>query len=150
MLRGLLDESRDGLIVLDENGAILEANAAAARLVGHDRTRLVGKPLAVAGALADRRRLRRELGRLGRGEQVVLELKLLHGDEPCSVSLRALQAAPRRVAVALSPDQPIVPRPTRPPAAERLEFFVLRFPYAVVALHRDLRVAFANVHARAL
>ena len=136
--------------MLDEHGAILEANAAAATLVGHDRARLVGKPLAAVVALDDRPRFRRELGRLGSGEQVVLELRLLHGDEPCSVSLRALQTVPRRVAVALSPDRPIVPRPPRPQAAERLEFFVLRFPYAVVALHRDLRVAFANGHARAL
>lgn len=35
-------------------------------------------------------------------------------------------------------------------ADDRLERFLLRFPYAVVALHRDLRVAFANEHARAL
>jgi signal transduction histidine kinase len=152
VLRGLLDEARDGLLVLDEHGAILEANHAAARLLGHDATRLVGKPLAAVVSLDDRRRFRRELGRLGAGEQVVFDVRLLHGDAACTVSLRALPVTvPRRVAAVVSPERLLLPEPERPRSSERLQYFVLRFPYAVVAFRRpDLRIAFANGEARAL
>jgi signal transduction histidine kinase len=151
VLRGLLDESRDGLLLLDEHGAIVEANAAAATMLGHERSGLVGKPLAAMVGLDDRRRFRRELGRLGAGEPVVLELRLLHGDESCGISLHALTATvPRRVAVAISLERPRPPAPPRPRASERLQSFVLRFPYPVIAFRRDLRVAFANGHARTL
>jgi PAS domain S-box-containing protein len=151
VLRGLLDEARDGLLVLDEHGSILEANKAAGRLFAHDSARLVGKPLAAVVTLADRKSFRRELGRLGSGEQVTLEVRLLNGGMPCTVSLHALPATvPRRIAVSVSPDKPLRPEPPRPRSSERLQFFVLRFPYAVVAFRRDLRIAFANGHARAL
>ena len=151
MLRGLLDEAQDGLLVLDEHGAILEANVAAARLVGHDASRLVGKPLAAVVALEDRRRFRSELGRLGSSEPASFEVRLLHGDRQCVVSLRTLPATvPRRVAVAISPDRPLPPLPVRTHSSERLQSFVMRFPYAVVAFRRDLRIAFANGHARTL
>ena len=151
MLRGLLDEARDGLLVLDEHGAVVEANRTAARLLGHDAPRLVGKPLAAVVALDDRRRFRREIGRLGGGEGVVLDLRLLHGDTACSVLLRVLPVTvPRRIAVVVSPDRPLPPEPPRMRASERLQSFVLRFPYAVVAFTHDLRVAFANGHARTL
>jgi signal transduction histidine kinase len=151
VLRGLLDEAPDGLLVLDEHGAILEANHAAARLLGHDAARLAGKPLAAVVALDDRRRFRRELGRLGGGEQVVFDVRLLHGDAACTVSLRALPVTvPRRVAAVISPERPLPPPPERPRSSERLQYFVLRFPYAVLAFHPDLRIAFANGEARTL
>lgn len=134
VLRGLLDWSRDGLLVLDEEGAIVEANTAAATLLGTGRSSLGGRLLADLVRPVDRPRLRRELAA---AEPALLELRLPHHDVECTISLRALpETVPRRVAVSIS--------------TERFERFLLRFPYAVVALRRDLRVAFANDHARAL
>lgn len=151
MLRGLLDEAQEGLLALDEHGAILEANSAAVRLLGHDPSRLVGKPLAAVVSLDDRRRFRSELRRLDPNEPASFEVRLLHGDRQCVVSLRRLPATvPRRIVVALSPDEPLPPVPVQPRTSERLQSFVLRFPYAVVAFRPDLRIAFANGHARAL
>ena len=145
MLRGLLDEANDGLIVLDEDGIVLEANAAAATMLGQGGSGLVGKPLADGVAGTDRRRLREGLRRLGAGERMLLDLRLLHGGASSTVSLRALPGAgPRRVAVAIPPERP------RPRTNERVDSLLLRFPHAVVGLHRDFRVAFANAHARSL
>lgn len=139
MLRGVLDESHDGLLLLDEHGAILEANTAAAALLGVQRSALDGRLLADLLPEAERQRL---AAQLAEPEPTALELRL-RGDVHCTTSLRALPGTtPRRVAVAISVE------PAR--TDERLEPFLLRFPYAVVALHRNLRVAFANDHARAL
>jgi two-component system, OmpR family, phosphate regulon sensor histidine kinase PhoR len=149
MLRDVLDESRDGLLVLDERGIILEGNKAAAGLLGHERSRLAGKPFVALVSLADRHDLRNELGRLGATAPASLALRLLHADAECIASLRPLPGSPRRIAVALMADGPLPQEPPFP-MAERLNSFVLRFPYAVVALRRDLTIAFANGHARAL
>lgn len=134
VLRAVLDGSRDGLLVLDDHGAILEANTAAAALLGTERSSLAGRQLADFVRRADGSRLRRELDAT---EPALLELRLPHNDVECTVSLRALpDTAPRRVAVSIS--------------TERFEPLLLRFPHAVLALRRDLRLAFANDHARAL
>jgi PAS domain S-box-containing protein len=144
VLRGLLDEAGDALLVLDEHGAILEANRAAARLIGHDAAPLVGEPLTALVPADDRRRIQRELRLLGDGEQIVFDVRLLQGEAACTVSLRALPATePRRIAAIVSPKRP-------PRTSERLQSFVLRFPYAVVAFGPDLRIAFANGEAQAL
>lgn len=136
MLRGLLDEARDGLLVLDEDGAILEANRAAARLLGQDDALLVGTSLADVVSL-DEPRFRRELRQLGGGEQAVFDVRTLQGEVAGTVSLRALPGTgPRCIAAVVSP--------------ERLQPFFLRFPYAVVGFSSDLRIAFANDDARAL
>lgn len=151
VLRGLLDEAGEALLVLDEHGVIVEANRAAARLLGRDAARLVSEPLTTAVSAGDRRRIGRELGRLGAGEQVVFDLRLLQGDVACTVSLRALPVtAPRRIAAVISPERHLPAAPGRPRSWERLQSFVLRFPYAVVAFGPDLHIAFANGEAQAL
>ncbi len=151
MLRGLVDEANDGLIVLDEDGIVLVANTAAATMLGRGGSGLVGKPLGAGVAGSDRRLLREGLRRLGAGERVLLDLRLLHGGGSSTVSLRVLPGAgPRRIAVAISPERPAAPTPPRPRTTERVDSLLLRLPYAVVGLHRDFRVAFANAHARSL
>jgi signal transduction histidine kinase len=147
----VLDEAHEGLLALDRNGTILEANATAGVLLRHEQRRLIGKPLAARIALADRRLFRTALASLEPGEVKTLDLRLDEMHSEVQLSLRVLpRTAGSVVAVTISSEHPVQidalqPRPTR-----RIEYFVLRFPYAVVALRSDLHVAFANGRARAL
>jgi signal transduction histidine kinase len=151
VLRGMLDEAREGLLALDEHGTILEANMTAALLLGHERSRLIGKPFAARIALVDRRRFRAALGTLGPGPPATLELGLLEVEPRVRISLRALpRTSPRVVAVALTAETPIRVDIVQPAARRRVEHFFLRFPSAVVALREDQRVAFANGRARTM
>ena len=86
-LAGLLPEP---MLLVDEEGRILEANAAAASLLGEDRHRLAGGPL--AGRLADPpEKLRRYLATCARSRQLL----------PGALTLRPAGAARRfRVAQA--------------------------------------------------
>jgi PAS domain S-box-containing protein len=151
VLRGVLDEASEGLLALDEHGAIVEANATAAGMLGHERHRLAGKPFAALVALADRRELRRCFGGLKPGAAESLELRLLGRERPIHVRLRLLTGTSQRVvAVRLAERTPAVAAPTPMHQPDRVEYFLLRFPYAIVALRPDLRIAFANGRARAL
>jgi two-component system, OmpR family, phosphate regulon sensor histidine kinase PhoR len=151
VLRGVLDEASEGLLALDAHGAIVEANATAAGMLGHDRKRLAGKPFVALVALADRREFRRCFGNLRPGAAETLKLRLLGRETPIHVRLRLLTAhAPQVVAVLLAEQAPLVAAPVHTHPPDRVEYFLLRFPYAVVALRPDLRVAFANGRARAL
>ena len=151
MLRSVLDEASEGLLALDEHGAIVEANATAAAMLSHDRNRLAGKPFAALVALADRREFRRCFGSLKPATAAGLRLRLLGREAPVHVRLRLLKGtSPPIVAVLLAERSPVVPAPARPHRPDRLEFFLLRFPYAIVALRPGLRVAFANGRARTL
>lgn len=143
--------AQQGLLALDDQGSIVEANAAAAALLGHEQKRLAGKPLAALVALDDRRRFRRELGRLEPGKPALLELRFLHGDVPAVVLLSVVpRTNPRRIAVSLRGDvQHPRPEPQQHEGA-MLEMLMFRFPSAVVALDPDLRVVFANRRARSL
>lgn len=60
----LFSEAPDGYLVTDIHGKILEANRAAATLLGVPQTRLVSKPLAVFIAESDRDTFRRQINRL--------------------------------------------------------------------------------------
>jgi two-component system, OmpR family, phosphate regulon sensor histidine kinase PhoR len=147
----VLDEASEGLLALDEHGAIVEANATGAAMLGHDRNRLAGKPFAALIALADRREFRRTFGSLRPGAAESLELRLLGRETPIHVRLRLLKGTSQRVvAVLLAEREPVVAAPPHPHQPDRLEYFLLRFPYAIVALRPDLRIAFANGRARAL
>jgi signal transduction histidine kinase len=127
---------------------VLEANAAAAGILRHDRKRLIGKPFVATIALADRRRLRRALLR-PTSDATTLEVHLLRDSEPWTLVLRPLpRLVPRTFTVSLTREKMSPPPPPRP--LPRPEHFVLRFPFAVVALRRDLRIAFVNNRARAL
>ena len=154
MLRGLLDQSRDGLLALDEKGTIIEANLAAAAILAHKRSALVGKPLAALVALDDRRALRTALIHATLKDER-LELRFHDGGAPWTVTVRVVPGtSPRTVVAALVPTsdgQPVgQQQPKARPRGERIEQFALRFPHAVVALDRDGRVAFANARARAV
>ena len=147
----MLDEASEGLLALDEHGAIVEANAIAAAMLGHDRRRLAGKPFAALVGLVDRREFRRTFGSLKPGAARSLELRLLGRETPIHVRLRLLKGTSKRVvAVLLAEREPVVAAPAHPHQPDRLEYFLLRFPYAIVALRPDLRIAFANGRARAL
>ena len=151
MLRGVLDEASEGLLALDEHGAIVEANAAAAALLGHDRRRLHGKPFAALVALDDRRQFRRSFGALKPGAAELLELRLLGRDLPIHVRLRLLPANGERVtSVVLAEQRPADVGAVREDRSDRLEYFLLRLPYGIVAFRSDLRIAFANARARTL
>ena len=147
----MLDEAHEGLLALDEHGAILEANVTAALLLGHERGRLLGKPLAARVALEDRRRFRAAFGALAPGRPTTIDVTLLETSPHVRITLRVLpRTAPRVIVAAITADGPIRLDIARPMARRRVEEFFLRFPYAVVALRGDLRVAFANGRARTM
>jgi signal transduction histidine kinase len=151
LLRELLDDAHDGLVALDENGAIIEANEAAARLLQRDRRYLVGKPFAAFVPLDRRRMYRHNLGLALRDEPANLELPLGPDGLQSTISMRLVpRSAPPRIAVALVSGA--VRTPDRPEHADsiRPESFFLRLPYAVVGVRSDLQVAFANAWARGL
>ena len=152
MLRALLDDAREGLLALDEHGTIVEANESAARILGHMRSALIGKPLAALVVLPDRRVFRRALGILQSGDEHELRLRVHNDPQPWLTTLRLPpRASPRRILVRLAREGELSPPPPPPPPAERgVEHLLLRFPHAVVSLRGDLRVAFANTRARAL
>lgn len=151
MLRGVLDEASEGLLALDEHGAIVEANATAAGMLGHGRHLLAGKPFAALVALADRREFRRRFGGLKPGAAESLQLRLLGREQPIHVRLRLLTGTSQPVvAVLLAERRPVAVPPAPAHRPDRVEYFLLRFPYAIVALRPDLRIAFANGRARAL
>ncbi len=151
LLRELLDDAGDGLVALDENGTIIEANEAAARFLKRARRYLIGKPFAAFVPLDQRRMYRHNLGLALRDEPTHLELPLGPHGLQSTISMRLVpRSSPPRVAVALVSGA--VPARDRPEhaGAIRPESFFLRLPYAVVGLHADLRVAFANAWARNL
>jgi signal transduction histidine kinase len=149
----LLHDARDGLLALDENGTIVEANEAATARLGRARLQLIGKALADFVRLEERRSFRRALLHLTPGESVTLELAVGDPPQANTVSLRVVpRLAPRVTAVTLLADpSPAAPAVRQSPATEfRLDRFFVRFPQAVVGIRRDLRVAFANHPARRL
>jgi signal transduction histidine kinase len=106
-------------------------------------------------ALDDRRTFRQAFGAVLSGKHVAPELRLVGRDEPWAVVMRAVpRVSPRSVAVSISGTGGMPPPPPPPPPPpeprDRLEHFALRFPFAVVALRPDLRVAFTNSRARQL
>lgn len=149
----MLDQSLDGLLALDANGTIIEANQAAGSILRHDRRGLVGKPLAAIVALGDRRALRHAIGRVT-SVGTELELHIRDESDPWTVALRALHTDPRTLVVAFTPRNKaqyrrVVPQKRAPRRIDRVERFALRFPHAVVALRSNGAVAFANGRARA-
>jgi signal transduction histidine kinase len=149
VLRGLLEAAGDGLLALDEHGMIVEANQAAAALLGTEQVQLSGTPLAARFDVSDRRRFRQSLSGLRSGTTKSLQLKLLEGSSPVQVFLHALPVRQRVVAVTLSAGEPTEPS-SPPPPDDAIKQFVLRFPGAAVAVRRDLRVAYANAQAHTL
>ena len=77
--RELFDAAPDGLLVTDENGKILEANAAAAELLEVPLSRLSGEALAAFVAPQSRRALRRALLELTQRRERIAECDLRLG-----------------------------------------------------------------------
>ena len=127
----MLDGAREGLLALDEQGTIVEANAAAAAILGEQREQLLGRQLVSLIAPADRAAFTAARAALD-GE----ELRLVVRGVPASMTMRA--AGRRQIAVSIT-------RPQRD-----LESFALRLPFGVVGIEPDLRVAFANASAAEL
>lgn len=147
VLRALLDDAPQGLLAVDENGTILEANAAAARILGRDPRRIRGKQLAAFVDLQEQRAFRHALGAAAAGEQARVELTL--GERRTAIGLRPVPTTPLRIAVTLDAPEgaPAPPPPEPPPPLDR---FFLRLPYAAIGFDGELRVVFANGHARRL
>jgi PAS domain S-box-containing protein len=158
LMRALLDVSGEGLLALDEHGAILEANEPAARLLGRLRTHLLGKPFATLVALDDRRRFRQAFGTAAQTPlRVEAELRLHGQSERMTVVLEAVSARAQpalvtaRLLTGTGGLPPPLPLPPPPPDARReLDRIFRRFPHGVVGLWPDLRVAFINARARTL
>jgi two-component system phosphate regulon sensor histidine kinase PhoR len=150
ILHALLDDARDGIFALDENGLILHANAAAAAHLGRHRSFVIGKPFASFVAVNDRRRLRSALAtsEVGHAE---LAVELAATGATGRIALRRLGTEPSIVALVM-PVEREPPPATRPPVdvVSALDGFFLRFPNGVVGFSRDGRVAFANRRARHL
>jgi signal transduction histidine kinase len=148
LLRALLDATGDGLLALDEHGAVVEANEAAAVLLGHRRPELAGKPLTALVAPGAAPRLGAALAALDADGAGELEIELLDGGA-VRATLRRLPAhagAFATVRVDRAGDE------GAPPRQQQLELFDVFafFPYAVVALRSDLTVVFANRRAKQL
>lgn len=152
LLRGLIDESQDGLVALDERGAILEANLAAATILGQDRDRLIGTPFIATVALADRRPLRRVLSDAdGNGQHI--DVRFHDSEDHFTLTLRVLPEATRQIVLASITPSDAHGAPAKlasPDDHGRIQRFALRFPNGVVGLRRDGHVAFANAAARRL
>lgn len=154
LLAALLDEAREPILALDENGTILLANNAAAAKLGRARTHLVGKPFAMLLDLDDRRAFRRAFAHVD-NEPAELAVSLI-GIGAETLILRELPGQhPRHVSVTI-PNGAAPPRAAVHPTdgsrdvVAALERFFVRFPLGVVGLHADGRTAFANAQARHL
>jgi two-component system, OmpR family, phosphate regulon sensor histidine kinase PhoR len=156
MLRELLDDARDGLLALDEHGTILQANDAAAGLLGRPKHHLLGKPFVAFVPPDERRAFGKALGETIRSK-VPLSVSLhVAADEPPVVAVmrRLPYEKQARVTVLLAVEGDTPQRAAAPPAprtvARELDMFFRRFPQAVLGVDRALRVAFANPRARAI
>lgn len=117
LLAGLLDESTDALLALDDHGTVVFANAAAAALLGEEQRQLHGTSVASRLHRDDRRAFRRMLSSLGpgrpqavlrtrlagdaaRAERLTVALRLLDDDGTCAVRVaRSKEPAPGATAV---------------------------------------------------
>lgn len=98
--------------------------------------------------LDERRAFRTAVRRLEPGSPAQLELHVGPDAEPWHVTVAAVpRSSPRTLTVTFHRD-PSGPLPQPRSETRRLQYFMLRFPYAVVALRPDMRVLFANARAR--
>jgi signal transduction histidine kinase len=156
MLRELLDEARDGLLALDEHGSILQANDAAAAMVGRTKRHLLAKPFAAFVPLDERRAFRKAFAEtIASRTPVSVSLHLVSGAPPVAVVMRRVSfenEARVTVVLAGTPDAPPRAAKAQTPrdVARELDMVFLRFPQAVVGVDRAMRVAFANPRARTI
>jgi signal transduction histidine kinase len=150
VFRELLDRAREAFVALDDEGRILEANAAAAGHLGRPRSYLIGKPFAAFVALRDRSHYRAALRDAGSAPQ---EVEICLQDGPgVTLTLRGVvDEGQQLVAVELRASREgEEPTPPQPPPAFDMQGFLLRVPQAVLAFDRRGRIVLANGPARAL
>jgi signal transduction histidine kinase len=149
--RALLDDAKDGLLAVDENGVVLEVNEAAARRLGRSVEHLRGKPLPAVVPLDDRRMLRHAIASVG-VDPIVIELRLGDTKKRTKLVLRVLPGIGRRTISARLPAGRVVATPvSAPPIRLELDRIFRRFPSGVIGIWRDdLRIAFVNPRARQL
>jgi len=149
----LLDGARDGLFALDANGVIIDVNTAGAAHLGRARVFLIGKPFVSFVPLAGRRAFRSALLHLTPAQPATVELELGVERSPVTAQLRLIaDAGARTVALTLAAaGAAALPAAAAVPAPDHhVERMFLRFPYAAIGIRGDLRVAWANHHARRL
>jgi signal transduction histidine kinase len=154
LLAALLDEAREPILALDENGTILIANGAASAMLGRARGHLAGKPFASLLALGDRRAFRNVFAHVDISP-VELEVSLSGVGTETLVVRELPGQTPRCVSVTVSGGnaQPPAPTPRRDASSEivaALDRFFVRFPRGVIGFYPDRRIAFANIQGRHL
>lgn len=150
LFAALLDEAREPLLALDAVGKIVHANAAASRLFGRRHRHLIGKPLAGLLALADRREIRTAFSAVG-GAPASFRVGLENGDTTTLTLRRLPDVEPATLTATFGLEPPAVAAPE--PASDvtaALDRFFLRFPYAVIGLSDERKIAFVNPRARQL
>ena len=153
VLHALLDAASEPLFALDKRGVILEANVAAAALLGRRRAHLRGKPFAAFVAVADRRRFRTALAMIDERSQQMIEIAVASDvtRARCSLELRLVTSGGTVVAAMrdVPPDaQPDTEMPRAPAnAARACEAMLSRLPLAAVRLTSDGTVVYANAAA---
>lgn len=149
LLAALLDEAGTPVFALNGEGTIVYANAAACAIAGRARNYLVGKPFPSLLRLPERRAFRTALT-AAEGEHATLDVTLGAGGPVPVVMRRLPNIHPTIVCLTFGADiPPPPPAETRPPdPMSALDRFFLRFPYGVVGIGADRRVAFANPRAR--
>jgi signal transduction histidine kinase len=146
LLAALLDETREPIFALDENGVIVHVTEAGSEALERERTSLLGEPFITVLDAKSRPSFGDALAHAGT-QRAELEVEL-SGVGAASLTLRPLsQLTPRHVVVSLGGSTPSTQRAE---IARALERFFLRFPFGVVGLDSDKRVAFANPRARQL
>jgi diguanylate cyclase (GGDEF)-like protein/PAS domain S-box-containing protein len=81
-LRGVIDQSGDGIVSMDPAGVLLSANPAAQAMFGLSGLQLRGRALTDLAAVVDRERVLRQLAEPGAGADAV----------PCRIEFQALRA----------------------------------------------------------
>jgi PAS domain S-box-containing protein len=160
LLRELLDDARDGILALDENGSVVYLNERAASILGKERRDALGTPFAVFVPLDERRAFRHALAALesdpasflrvhldGAAGTLIAVIRRLASAEPASHSVVITSESGAEPA---KPAGAVRPIPNTRPLTRELDTFFLRFPYGVIGIDRTLRVAFANPRARSI
>lgn len=146
----LLDDAGTAVLALDGAGLIVHANAAAARAIGRERSRLIGKPFASLVTVHDRHIVRTAFSTVGAVPET-FEVTLEGDDAKQLLTLRRLPGTdPTKLSAKLEANDEANDDAKAEDVTAALDRFFLRFPSGVIGLNTDRRVMFVNPRARQL